>query len=394
MAAVAAKYAHCQVRAPVPYHVHGAFRPDVAAPLDFAPRAAELFALDRELDRAVFGLEEYQQLVVEAVGDLSGPGGWLRSERLAPDRTVDSMAGAVPASLGPRRRQFAVNLLRFSQDTAQFRPPWTVPIVREAHRVLLDDIGRPPLAGEWRTEPFIGRGARGEPLYETCPPEQVSTELAALLEWVDRYGPALHPVVPAAVLLQGFRTIRPFPLGNATVGAAIALAHLRESGLPNASLVPMGRTSSESSALLERLSLWTQASGSYSDLIDLHLDRLVTAYLAAIDRWLGPHRTPPGLDEVALRVLSRTRRSPGWFTPEEAARWVGGRGRTTVRRHLNDLVARGFLESIGRTRGKRYRAPSPQSLVSALMARFSLASDRPSDSSAGPGRSRSRPTRA
>ena len=75
----------------------------------------------------------------------------------------------------------------------------------------------------------------------------------------------------------------------------------------------------------------------------------------------------------------------------QAQTFITGEG--TVQ-YLNDLVARGFLESIGRTRGKRYRAPSPQSLVSALMARFWLASDRPSDSPAGPGRSRSRPTRA
>jgi Fic family protein len=172
------------------------------------------------------------------------------------------------------------------------------------------------------------------------------------------------------VLLQGFQSIRPFPVGNLTVGRAMATVYLQSYGLPNAGLAPVAQAVVDSPELLGRLMLWSQASGSYAELVDFLLDRLLIAYRQATNRWLGRPEAGGQLDEIALRLLSRARRSPGWFSAQDAVRWVGRSGGPTVLRHLNHLVRRGFLESLGRTRAKRYRLVSPASVIPVLLRQF------------------------
>jgi len=379
MAAGAAKYAHCQVRTPVAYRPRSPFRPEIAAPLDFAVRCSEVYAMDRELDRAVLGLEDLEALVLEYVLGQPGPAGIFLTDHegrpgaLPPDRRRRS---PVPG-LGPRRRQFLVNALRFAQETARFRPPWNAALVQDLHAVVLANLNLDPAPGEFRTEPYTATGPRGVPLFETCPPERISAELQAMLDWVDRYGATLMPAIPAAVLLHGFQTIRPFGAGSTTVGRMMALIYLQSFGLPNAGLAPVGEAVVESPELLLRLMLWTQSTGSYTELVDFLLDRLMLAYRRATVRWIGREDPEDRLDEVALRLLSRARRSPGWFSTQEAVGWIGGRSGPTVLRRLNELVRDGFLESLGHTRAKRYRLVSPITAVPILLKRFGAAEHEP-----------------
>ncbi|MCI4318006.1 MAG: Fic family protein, partial [Thermoplasmata archaeon] len=105
---------------------------------------------------------------------------------------------------------------------ARFEPPWTLALVQELHALLARNIPSDPLPGSLRTRPFTIYGSGGAAVYRACPPTRVSAELSALLSWVDRAGPTLNPLIPAAVLLQGFHSIRPFPSGNLTVGWTMA----------------------------------------------------------------------------------------------------------------------------------------------------------------------------
>ncbi|MCI4360327.1 MAG: Fic family protein [Thermoplasmata archaeon] len=372
MAAGAAKYAHCQVHPPVGYRPRSPFRPEIAAPLDFPVRWSEVAAMDRELDRAVLGVGDVEALILESVLAHPGPGGLFLTDRegrlqeLPPDRRGPSPT----PGLGPRRRRFILNALRSSQETARFRPPWTESLVLDLHASLLTGLDLPYPPGEYRTAPHTAIGPRGQTLYETCPPERIPAELRGLLDWVDRYGATMRPIIPAALLIQGFQSIRPFPTGSTTVGRMLAMAYLQSFGLPNAGLAPIAESVGESPQLLQRLMMWSQATGVYTELIDFLMDRTMEAYARATRRWLG--RRPPSeqLDEVALRLLSQARRSPGWFSASEAMGWVGGRGGPTVLRHLNGLVRRGVLESLGQTRAKRYRLVSPASVVPILIDKF------------------------
>ena len=371
MAAGAAKYAHCQWRPPVPYRMRTPFRPEIAAPYDFALRVGEVYAIDRELDRAVLRAGDLEKLLVESVASHPGPGGlFLVDHPASPDRRPFLPVGEGRAgALGPLRRQFAQNVLRFAAENSRFQPPWNEALVQDAHTLLLADLGLSPAPGELRSVPYVRTGPDGQVLYESCPPDRISPELGVLLDWIDRFGATYHPLVPAAVLLAGFHSLRPFPVGSMTVGRMLAVNYLQGAGLPNAGLVPIAGAVLEVPDLWLRLLLWTQATGSYSELVDVLLDRTLVAYESAAVRWLEPGSSEVRLEEVALRILTRARRSGGWFSGPDAARWVGGRTDATVLRHLNDLVRRGLLESLGQTRAKRYRLASPMKAMPDLVRR-------------------------
>ena len=354
MAAGAAKYAHCHPRPPTAYRTKAPWRGEISAPLDFAVRTAEIFTLDRELDRAILGPKEFAELWVDAVRSVAGPGGVFRSEDRV--RRGHRPGRRAEHELGPLRRRAIVNLVRMYSDAPRFLPPWNVKLVQDLHGVLTQGLGLPGAPGAFRTGEDRDVDRRGRTIFAACPPERIGTELAGLLDWVDRRGSTLMPVIPAAVLLEGFHTIRPFPMGNGTVGRALAGLYLRSSGLPNSDLVLWAPTPDDDVDLVPRLILHAEASGSFTEWLDYVTDATVLAYRRSVSRWVG--RPPPqgrALEEVALRLVVRARRAPGWFSAREAARWIGGRNEQTVGRHLNALVERGILESLGKTRGKRFR---------------------------------------
>lgn len=388
MAANAAKYGHCQVQNPVHYRSKVPFRPEVAAPLDFAVRAAEIYALDRELDRAVLRVQDYADLLLDGVESQLGPGELFLAELGASNATGSFGTPAGPrVPPGPRRRQFILNELQFLGERARFRPPWNLTLVQDAHALLLNGLGLSTRVGELRTSPYVAPGPNREPMFQTCPPERIATELQALLDWTDRVGPTLMPVIPATVLIQGFHSIRPFSVGSMTVGRVFAQLYLHLFGLPNSVLLAAGPASTNNPALLRRLLLWTETTGSYTELLDFSVDSVLRSYQGGVARWLQRQREPARLEETALRLLTRARRTTQWFSAQEAAGWIGGRSEQTVLRHLNDLVRQGMLESLGQTRAKRYRRVSTSSVLPELARRFATA---PAASSAKSSRKSSR----
>jgi hypothetical protein len=371
MAANAAKYGHCQVQNPVHYRSKVPFRPDLAAPLDFAIRAAEIYALDRELDRAVLRVQDYADLLLDGVDAQLGPGELFLAE-LGASRATGTFGAPSGPRLppGPRRRQFILNELQLLGERARFRPPWTLQTVQDAHALLVNGLGLSIRPGELRTTPYLAPGPNREPMFQTCPPERIATELQALLDWTDRVGPTLMPVIPATVLLQGFHSIRPFPAGSMTVGRVFAQLYLHLFGLPNSVLLTNPPASASNPALLRRLLLWTEATGSYAELLDFSVDTVLRSYQSGVARWIHRHPKPEPLEETALRLLTRARRTTQWFSAQDAAGWIGGRSDQTVLRHLNQLVRRGMLESLGQTRAKRYRRVSTSSVFPQLAKRF------------------------
>ncbi|HEV2317025.1 MAG TPA: Fic family protein [Thermoplasmata archaeon] len=370
MAAPAAKYGHCHVRYPVEYRSKVPFRPEVTAPLDFAARVAEIFALDRELDRAVLGLEQYATLLSESA-EAYLTRGELHAEPRA-GASPHSAGAASPWAGGAARRQFLLNELQFLRESHRYRPPWSVPLVQEAHARLTRGLGPHARPGEFREVPLLLRSPSGEPIYRAAPPEKIRGELDELLDWVDRFGPTLNPVVPATVLLQGFNSIQPFADGNASVGRVMARLYLHLAGLSNAELVPFVEARPAEAPLRQRLALWTESTNSYLELIDYSTDAMLQAYQLAAHRWLAPSAGGDEMEETALRLLGRARRHPNWFSAHEASGWVGGRSTSTVIRHLNDLVGDGLLESMGKTRAKRYRALGFSTALPGLVERFTV----------------------
>jgi hypothetical protein len=360
MAVRAARFAHAVARRPVGYRPKSPFQPAISAPLDFTVRVAELYTLDRELDRAVVTEGEGALMLSEA------PAGAPEMEEMGEGEAAEPPTPPGPgaprtapmAARGPAQ-QLLWNQGRLATESARFRPPWTLGLVKEVHTELLQGLAIPVPPGELRREPYVAADAEGETVFQACPPERIPTELASVLDWVDRYGSTFHPLVPATVLFEAMFSIRPFPRGSLAVGRTMASLYLRYHGLPNVLLTPAAQATYGSPELTFELLLWAEATGSYSELLDHQMDSVVRAYATANRRWLAGSETAAGLGEVPLRLLARARRAPGWFSANEAMRWVGVSSDQTVLRHLNDLVARGILESLGRTRGKRFRLATP-----------------------------------
>jgi Fic family protein len=374
MAAHAAKFGHCQVVGPVEYRAKAPFRPQIDAPLDLAVRTEQIYADDRELDRAVMSVRSLEQLLLEDLASGRGPGGAFVEDDLSARRRGRPTAAHSPApALGPMRRQFLLNALRLDEEPARFRPPWTDTVVEEVHAALLAGLGPDGTAGVLRTVPYASEGPRGEILYQACPPDRIRNELQSLLDWVDRAGPTLMPVIPATVLLAGLHSIRPFPYGNMTLARTMSILYLRHSGLLNAELAPIASAALATPETLFRLLLWTESTGSYTELVDFTVDAVATGYAEGVRRWLGPGSESSRIEEVGLRLLSKARRTPGWFSARDIAGWVGGRSDPTVARHLNRLVGSGILETLGLTRAKRYRFVSPRALLPELRRRVEAA---------------------
>ncbi len=330
MAASAAQYAHCQPHLPVAFRGWAARPPEIHAPREFAARSAEIYLLDRELDRAV---------ALEAELSRSGREAARASVGRSP-RPADPEAPALPP--------FPI-----------VAPPWSAPRVRELHRALFPTTGPGRGSSELRDRALTLTDAEGESTLECCPPGRIASELPALLGWVERSGPIYAPLVPATAILQSFYVLRPFPHGNRVVASTLARFYLRQAGLTNAHFVPLADEPGPGVGLWERLVLWSEATGSLTELLDLQADVVLRGYRSAVDRLLDPRRTGRRLDEIELRLLARARRAGGWFSARQAAGWVGGRSELTVLHRLNALVARGILESLGQTRAKRFRVRGP-----------------------------------
>ena len=362
MAVQTARFAHCHVRRPVEYRPKSPFRPLVSAPLDFAVRVGQAYTLDRELDRAVLRVEDYGTILDQAVAAQTGAGRPSLPGRRTTAYPVDQAGPETPVG----RRRFALNELRLTTEATRFRPPWTPALLREVHAALFDRIEGDERGGALRGEPYTARSETGAAVFHSAPPDRIVEELDAVLDWIDRFGATYHPLVPATVLFQAIYSIRPFPMGNVSVARTMALLYLRLFGLSNVSLAPVALAASRSSELTVRLLLWTEATGSYAELLDHMADVAVQAYAEANHRWLGPASPTGQLDEVTLRLVARARRDPGWFSTQDAMRWVGARSDQTILRYLNDLVGRRILETLGQTRGKRFRLASPASILPVL----------------------------
>jgi Fic family protein len=357
MAVDSARFAHCQVRGPVAYRAKSPFRPELVAPLDMANRIGEVYTLDHELDRAVLQAGDRASIREEDLVGFPGPGGaFVRPLGRGEGPSVPRGRDSGPATA---RRRLAEDQLRMTVDSARFRPPWNASLLREAHAILVQGLDSDGSASEFRRSPHVARDAGGAPVFTACAPDRISDDLDSVLDWMDRYGASFHPVVPATVLFEALHAIRPFPVGNSTLARSLSLLYLRSGGLRNVEIPLVASTLFRSPDDLGRLLLWTEATGSYTELVDYSLDAILVAYAEANLRWLGDSALSPPLEEVELRLLARARRGSGWFSARDAMRWVGARSDQTILRHLNAMVDRQILETLGNTRAKRYRVLEP-----------------------------------
>ena len=364
------KYAHCQFGYPVRHRRKVPFAPDLLVPSGYLAKVKEISHLDHELDRFILSQSDYLELVSQAVASNVHESVRLEGNPLSAQvvrrLTRDSLrqGGGVRASrVQSQHHQEILNHLLVWRVPGPLHSEWTPMTLHQIHRFLFEQGEVVDAPGEFRGGQNVPSEVvtdEGQIIFITAPAGAVEEELTSLCRWLARSGAALFPVVAAAVFFHEFESIHPFNDGNGRVGRTLFHSYLQLYGLRNAHLCMIEQELAGSDPeLYYRILGWTDASGSYTELIDYFVDGVLAAYRKANRRLAKRNLLSSQLDETAKRLLIRAKQEREWFTIKQASSWVSGRSTQTIRNHLNSLVKAGALLSRGKTVAKRYRFADP-----------------------------------
>ncbi len=356
-------YQPAAIRYPVLHRAKVPFHPDIQAPSGFRQRAPKITALDMGLDRYFLSDEDYFSLTNEAFAQnihsstaLEGNPLGLDQVRRTSRKYLKGKLTEVPVEAP---YQEIVNHLLVWLSPERFRLPWSQDGINHLHKDLMshDPDSRP---GRFRNhDELVIMTDQGQETFKPCPHRHVEREIRSLLDWVNKSGPALHPVVAATVFFHEFESIHPFEDGNGRLGRTLFHIYLQQNGLSNANRCIMEPEILGDRELYYGLLAWTDQENDYAPVLDHFSRSVLTAYEKA-DAW---HRERDllshDLGETATQLIKYARRHKEPFTVQQATRWVQARSEQTVRKHLNDLVDLRALESYGKTVAKRYRVADP-----------------------------------
>jgi Fic family protein len=362
MAIGSLKYRHCEYPLPVRHRPKVPFHPRPELPADFIERSAKIHGLDRELDRFILSEADYVELLADAFSSNIHYSSRLEGNPLSLEEvrrlTLDSFQGAtLRRPTGPR--QEIINHLLMWAAPGALKRPWSAPMIARVHAYLLRDVEDFAKPGEFRTEDTVVSGPKGVSHFITAPHDRIAKELDSLLGWLNGTGAGMRPEVAATLFFHEFESIHPFLDGNGRTGRTLFHAYLQTHGLKNSGLCMVEARLLAEPELYYRILGWTDYTAGYLELLDFFTEALLGSYEEAVAKFGARDLLSGEMDETAKRVIVRAKGHREWFSVNEAAKWVGGRGEQTVRKYLNMLVAKGALETEGRTRGKRFRFADP-----------------------------------
>jgi Fic family protein len=352
--ATANRFEHCRYDIPVRHKRKVPFRPRVAAPSNFSQRTLELRRLDTELERFILGAPDYEELLVEAWAanihrsvSVEGNPLSLRQVQKVARESLKKDPLAPPTRYPDWPRQEIVNHILVHKTPDQWRGNWTLEMILELHRFLLEGDPAQVRAGRFRDAYGAIYNPGGEETHINAPPDAIETELQALLDWRNTEAEILFPVAAAAVFFHEFESIHPFSDGNGRTGRVLFHIYLQTTGLPNSHLCLIEPLLMGDLDLYYRILGWTDQSESYTELVDFFTDALLASYRGARDRLSTKDLLSSDLDELAKRLLVKAKASGTWFTNTEAAEWADNVTPATIRRHLGDLVDKDVIEQEG-----------------------------------------------
>ncbi len=352
-----------EIRYPVKHRRKVPFHPRIVVPGSFTERTIQVQRLDTTLDRYFLSSHDYLDLVNEAFSTNIHSSTALEGNPLDLDQVRRTsrkyLKGDHEETAVDGPYQEILNHLAVWLSPGKFAPPWNLAHIQAIHRALMDHDpkARP---GRFRDHDELNIfSSKGQMLFTPCPHKYITKELASLLNWLNKTGPGLHPIVAATVLFHEFESIHPFEDGNGRTGRSLFHIYLQAHGLSNANRCHIEQEILKDPEHYYELLAWTDQEDDYQALIDHFSQGILTAYEQA-DRW---HREKDllshDLKETTVQLLKNARRHKQEFTVRDAARWVQTKSDQTIRTHLNELVELGALETYGQTVSKRYRIANP-----------------------------------
>ena len=362
------------LRYPVIHRRKVPFRPHIEVSEEFAHRVTQIRQLDSELDRFFPSLKDYFDLIEEAYASNIHFSTKLEGNPLPLDAvrklTRRSLKEGVPEKKPDFPTQEIINHLFLWLSPETMQPPWTLNQLSEIHQALLLGVSADARPGKLRDHEGAIYSDQGEEVFKTCPPKHIEEELGSLLEWNSRTAPSLDPVAGAAVFFHEFEGIHPFSDGNGRIGRTLFHSYLQHRGLPNAHLCLVERELLAEPEDYYRVLGWTDQEGSYGELLDFFSKALERSYIDAVERFRKKDLLSSKLPENLRRLLVNAKHEEGWFSVSSAASWIQGTSEQTIRNGLNELVDLKFLETIGKTRAKRYRFVSPLDQIKSAVRGF------------------------
>lgn len=348
---------------PVRHRHKDVFDPRITISPEFSSRVRKIRELDVEFNRFILRADDYFDLIADAYASNIHWSTSLEGNPLSEDEvrivTRETLSGMGRERKGGPSQEVVNHLVKVYAPNA-FELPWTDRTICRLNEFLLSDTGNTARIGEYReSRVMVGDVITGEEHFIPAPPEYISDYMARLLEWTNGQAAAYEPIAAATVMFHEFESIHPFEDGNGRTGRCLFHLYLQHRALNNSHLCMIDRKILEDQDLYYDLLGYADETGSYKELIDLISIAILESYEEAFQTLSRKDLLGSGIDETSKRLLIKARAHKEYFSLAEAKEWIDLVGEQTIRKRLNELEELGALESIGRTRSKRYRMKDP-----------------------------------
>ncbi len=346
------------VEYPVKHKAKVPFDPRLTLDLEYRSIIREIRHLDEELGSFILGSADYLDLVNDAYADNIHWSTKIEGNRLSLGEvkllTARYTSGeSLETSNGPV--QEILNHLHsfFSDDTLSL--PWDRGTVLSVHGRLMEGVNPDVIPGEIRTQDISVIGTDDFEYFRACPPAYIEMELDSLLDWLN--GSPFDELVTAAVFFHEFESIHPFKDGNGRTGRTLFQILLQKMGLRNCNLCKFEQEMLRDPGTYYDLLAFTDATGSYGQLVMFIAESLLEAYRNAAAEFRSKDRLKD-MDDNTRKLVMMSKQVAS-FTLTEATSWVPGVGSQTIRSRLDELVDMDILEKRGATKGLRYSFKDP-----------------------------------
>lgn len=233
------------------------------------------------------------------------------------------------------------------------------------HRLITEGLIAANKSGHFRKNPVYIENERHEVLYTAVEPEKVKAEVEALLRWVSENQIALHPAIVSGIIHLQFVAIHPFADGNGRTARALTMLYLALNDYDcDGSLVLDTFYAENRSAYYHALqavcgsNYRTAAKADLTSWLEYFTEGFVASLhvLAAeikITELVAPLAKPSDLDRSDHDILSYAA-TFGSVGISEAEDFLPELSRRNIQRHLQGLVAKGYLRRMGSARSARY----------------------------------------
>lgn len=348
---------------PVRHRHKETFNPNISISPEFIKRTKRIEELDLEFNRFILSADDYFDLVTEAHASNIHWSTKIEGNPLSENEvkrvTRETLSGNIKESNSGPSQEIINHLVNiFYPDV--FGLPWRHETICLLNKYLLDGTGNSALSGQYRKKHvMIGDPVTGEEHFIAAPPEFITQEMGTLLEWNNDRAQIYDPMIAATIMFHEFESIHPFEDGNGRTGRCLFHLYLQDRALKNSHLCKIDHKMVEDPNLYYNLLGYADETGSYKELLDFVSIAILKSYEEAYEILSNKDLLGTELNENAKRILIKAKSIKGYFSIKDARTWIGSLSDQTIGKYLSELEDLGALESIGRTKSRKYRMRDP-----------------------------------